>query len=795
MSTAARRPGPDLRLAGLALGAWLSALLTLYAGATAGTVLAAGSAAAVGVLWWGVSRRTGRVDPRLPGAVPTWEVGVSTALVLLGGMLGVVCGAAATAARVAVRDAPVVVDLAASHATVVAELTVRDDPRAARTAAGRPPTYVVLADLHRLRPPGRPPIRLAARVVVLGADPGWRAVLPGQPVTVTARMSRPLGGDLRAATLTVAGAPEHIGPPPWYQRAAGTLRTGLQRACAHLPREPGGLLPGLVVGDTSALDPALAEDFRATGMTHLVAVSGANVAIVVGAVLLLARWSRAGPRLAAGLGVAAVIGFVVLARPSPSVVRAAVMGGIGLLALATARSRATMPALCAAVTVLVLADPELAGDAGFALSVLATGGLVLLAPGWRDALRRRRVPPGLAEALAVPAAAQVACAPVIAGLSGTVSVVAVPANLLVVPAVAPATMLGIGAAVLSPVWPGGAEMMAWLGQWPARWLVTVARYGARLPSGELPWLPGALGGLLLAAVLLGGLMAVRRPAVRRLAAVVAAAAVVGAVPVQLVASGWPPAGWLVVACSVGQGDAVVLPVTRDRAVVVDVGPDPIAVDRCLRGLGISTVALLVVTHFHADHVGGVAGVFRDRTVGAVVTTSWAEPAAGRALVRDTAAAHGVAVGQAAAGWAYADGALRLTVLGPRQALSGTRSDPNNNSLVIRATVGAASVLLAGDAEAEEQAALVAGSGAGAVAVDVLKVAHHGSSFQDVAFLDAVHPRVALVSVGAGNPYGHPNPAVLDRLARSGARVVRTDVSGDAAAVLVDGRLAVVTHPP
>lgn len=150
---------------------------------------------------------------------------------------------------------------------------------------------------------------------------------------------------------------------------------------------------GLVVRDTSRLLPEVEEDFRATGMTHLNAVSGSNVAIVVGAVLLLARWARAGPRTAATLCVLALVGFVILVRPSPSVVRAAAMGAIGLAALAAGRSRSALPALAAAVTGLVLYDPDLAGDPGFALSVCATGGL-LLAPGWRDALRRRAYRPG-----------------------------------------------------------------------------------------------------------------------------------------------------------------------------------------------------------------------------------------------------------------------------------------------------------------------------------------------------------------------------------------------------------------
>ncbi|MFC8906102.1 ComEC/Rec2 family competence protein, partial [Micromonospora sp. NPDC057140] len=595
----------------------------------------------------------------------------------------------------------------------------------------------------------------------------------------------------------VRGPPTPNGPPPWSQRAAGTLRAGLQRACEPLPDEQGGLLPGLVVGDTSRLLPTVEEDFRTTGMTHLNAVSGSNVAIVVGAVLLLARWARAGPRLAAGLCVLALVGFVILVRPSPSVVRAATMGAIGLAALAAGRPRAALPALAAAVAALVLFDPDLAGDPGFALSVLATAGLLLLAPGWRDGLRRRGVPPGFAEALAVPAAAQLACGPVVAGISGTVSLVAVPANLLAVPAIAPATVLGVAAAVLSPAWPPGAEFAAWLASWPAWWLVTVARYGARLPAGTLPWPDGAPGALLLAGLTVALLIATRRPVVRRLVAVVAVAVVAGTLPVRLVAGGWPPEGWVAVACAVGQGDALVLPVAAGRAVVVDAGPDPAAVDGCLRRLGVREVPLLLFSHFHVDHTGGVAGVFRGRRVAAVRTPQWPEPAAGRDLVRAAAAAGGAAVAPAAAGWAYRDGGVELVVLGPPYPLRGTRSDPNNNSLVLRATVAGVRILLAGDAETEEQRALLDRMPPDGVRADVLKVAHHGSAYQEPAFLDAVRPSVALVPVGVDNSYGHPNEAVLARLVRGGARVLRTDTDGDVAVVRGgdDGMAVVVRGVP
>ncbi|WP_207914273.1 ComEC/Rec2 family competence protein, partial [Micromonospora sp. KC213] len=775
---------PDLRLAGLAAATWLAALAGLHLTTATTTVLAATAAGLAAAAAAHLLGRLGR-----PTGLLRQHGWIAVAV-----LLGVVCGAGVTAARLSVRDAAPLRALVDERVRVTAELVVRDDPRPVRAAPGRPSTLLVPAELVHLTGPEGQQVAAPVRVLLLATDPGWRGRLPGQRLTAEGRLTAPRGGDLTAAVLIVAGPPVPHGRPPWLQRAAGALRAGLQRACAPLPDEPGGLLPGLVVGDTSALPAAVEEDFRATGMTHLNAVSGSNVAIVVGAVLLLVRWARAGPRVGAVLCGLALVGFVVLVRPSPSVVRAATMGAIGLAALAAGRPRAALPALGAAVTVLVLIDPELAGDAGFALSVLATAGLLLLAPNWRDALRRRGVPAGLAEALAVPAAAQLACGPVVAGISGTVSLVAVPANLLAVPAIAPATVLGVLAAAVSPWWPAAAEFVAWLASWPAWWLVTVARVGARLPAGNLPWPGGVAGALLLAGLTVALLLAARRPVVRRLVAVCAVAAVLGALPVRILAAGWPPAGWVLVGCAVGQGDALVLPVAAGRAVVVDAGPEPSAVDGCLRRLAVREVSLLVVSHFHVDHVGGVAGVLRSRRLGGVVTPALAEPAAGREMV--AAATAGIVVPRAAsAGWSYRAGAVELTVLGPPYPMRGTRSDPNNNSLVLRATVGGVRILLTGDAETEEQRAMVERLPPDALRAEVLKVAHHGSAYQDPVFLDAVRPAVAVVPVGARNDYGHPNPSILGRLTRGGARVLRTDTDGDVAVVTGRHGLAVVPRGP
>ena len=310
----------------------------------------------------------------------------------------------------------------------------------------------------------------------------WRTVLPGQRVRLDGRLEPPLSGGLLAATLSARTDPVLLGRPPPWQRVAGAVRAGLQRASAGLPELARGLLPGLVDGDTSRLDPVLANRFQTAGLTHLVAVSGTNLSFVVGAVALLLRRLRASPRTIAVLGALVVIGFVLIARPSPSVLRAAVMAGIALAALATGRQRSAVPVLAAASLVLLVWQPDLAASLGFALSVAATAALLLIAPGWADGLRRRGLPPGIAEPIAVAAAAHLVTVPLIAGLSGRVSLVAIPANVLAEPVVAAGTVLGLLAAVSSLCCLPVAVLFADLAGWPCRWLVWVAEYFGALPG-------------------------------------------------------------------------------------------------------------------------------------------------------------------------------------------------------------------------------------------------------------------------------------------------------------------------
>ena len=460
-------------------------------------------------------------------------------------------------------------------------------------------------------------VRVRTPVLVFASGGQWAGLLPGQRLTATGRLGPARPGDAVAAVFSVRSPPQLLGRPPAVQRAAGHLRAGLRAAVDGLPAAERGLVPGLVVGDTAAMPVELEQDFRTAGLTHLTAVSGANLVIVVGFVLYVGRWLGFRVRWLPVLGALALVGFVVLARPQPSVLRAAAMGLVGLAALATGRRRGSLAALAAAMLALLLLDPWLARSYGFALSVLATAGLLLIAPGWTRWMCANVSPPRWHRPSPCPAAAQVACAPVVALLSGQVSLVAVPANLLVAPAVAPATVLGVLATLAGAVSDPAARAFGWLAGLPAWWIVTVAQRAAAVPDAAVAWPSSAWGALALAGLLAAAVLLARRAARRPRRAGRLRRGGAGRRLVRVAGPGWPPTGWLMVACDVGQGDALVLHAGRAGAVVVDAGPDPRLVDRCLRELGVERVALVVLTHLHADHVEGLPGVLRGRSVGEV----------------------------------------------------------------------------------------------------------------------------------------------------------------------------------
>ncbi|HET7762823.1 MAG TPA: ComEC/Rec2 family competence protein, partial [Phycicoccus sp.] len=444
MSERVRVRRSDVRLVGPAVAAWVVAAATLGAGVGVRVAVVGGFVLGAVAVWWSGRGRAG------------WARAVRWPLVLT--VLVVALLQCAAVAQGLVRDRGGVTDLAADRPAVRAVAVLTGDPVLLSGREGERQRVLREVTVTHLTVRGRE-VATSAPVLLTGGEallsPAWRST-----VEVRGRLGPVDPGDDRVATLAVAAPARILEPPGSVAAGAERLRAGLRAALDGAPEDARGLLPGLVIGDTSRTPAELTEAMRATGMTHLTAVSGANVAVVVGMVLGLCGVLGLPRRLRPVLAGAALAGFVVLARPEPSVVRAAAMGAIGLLGLSRSRRSAGLPVLGGAVVVVLTLDPWLARSYGFALSTLATLGLLLFTRPWGDAvagrLPRRLAP--LGPALAVPVAAQVATAPVVVLLQGSVSIVGVLANLLAAPLVPPATVAGVVAALVSVVWMRGAEL-------------------------------------------------------------------------------------------------------------------------------------------------------------------------------------------------------------------------------------------------------------------------------------------------------------------------------------------------
>jgi competence protein ComEC len=717
-------------------------------------------------------------------------------------LLGTAMCLVATAANSSIREAGLVPGLAAQRASATVEALVVSDPRVIQTKGVRPMELVMVRVSVRTVA-GRGQRSKSSTPVLVFGDKTWAHVRWRETLRFSGRFDVADPGDDVVAVFNPSTAPESIGEPGLIADVAEHVRSGLRDAVSGLPDDARGLLPGLVIGDTSRTPQSLTAAMLTTGMTHLSAVSGSNVAVVLAAALGLCRVLGVRRRWRPPVALLLLVSFVILARPEPSVLRAAVMGVIGLLGLSTSRRRMGVPALSGAVLVLLCIDPWLSRSYGFALSTLATLGLLLFARPWGDWFARflpTRLK-GLGVAIAIPVAAQAMCGPVVVLLQGSVTLIGVVANLLAAPLVAPATVLGVSVALVALVSHPVAVLLGWLAALPTLGIAWVARACAGVPMGTLPWPDGAPGALLLTAVtvclLFMGpwfIMTIRcRP---YLVAALSALTLAGAWPTGGLT--WPPPNWRMVACDVGQGDAQVFASGPGHAVVVDAGPDPAAIDGCLTRLNVDVVDAVVLTHFHADHVEGLPGVMHSRLVRQILTSPVLDPAFQVNEVQGWAAAAAVPVQPIYPGDHLRWGSVQVSVIWPVRVIH-EGSVPNNASVVMSVDVGGLRVLMPGDVEtvaAHEVLLALRRDPAyrGSRGYDVLKVPHHGSRLQDPALLAEVRAPVALVSVGAGNTYGHPAPATVDLLRADGSQVFRTDQRGDIAVTRTsDGTVLVSTR--
>ncbi len=608
-------------------------------------------------------------------------------------------------------------------------------------------------------------------------------LVPGEKFTVTG-VAFPTAERRVAALIATTGNFRKLSQANYLQRVSAKIRDAFRKSAISVGGAGGALIPGLVIGDTSLEEPTFAVNMRRVGLSHLTAVSGANFAIIAAFLLWLSQWVFKRVRSRLILTSLVLIGFIFLVRPSPSVLRASVMSAVILIAKARGIKADSIPSLGLAIAFLILMDPFQAIDPGFALSVAATAGILLLAPKLEAYLGEKFGHEKFAELIAIPLSATIMCTPVILAISGLFSLVSIPANILAEPVVAPITVIGFIAAIVSPITPGISHLLLVLIKPLAQLIVWISNFASGLPVLILPksYLGAGIALLVIALVKLRKWFA--------LSLLLVAAILVIALPGR-----WPGANWSVANCNVGQGDGLAINLGNHEALVIDVGPDSKLMDKCLKDLRIERIPLLVLSHFHADHVHGLDGVLSGRKVSSVWVSNFDQPKSERdtaVLLMGNIPIHQATTGEVVR-FQSAKSQVEIQVLWPSKVqsnfdvLPGDGSAINNSSIALVITVGNLRIFSAGDLEPQAQAAMLALTKI--APVDIYKVSHHGSSFQYLPLLSALHPKIALISVGAGNSYGHPAASTVNALQSIGATVLRTDQDG---ALSVDGALKIRT---
>ncbi len=722
--------------------------------------------------------------------------GPRSALVLLAGAALLAAGAGTPPRALAILCLALLGGLIAQ-----ARLAHLDTSRLAPMLGGGVQTRAIL--LERLRP-GRFDSTALSRLTA-GPGRGEKVLLRvGRWVHWTAL---PVGGE-----MALDGRLAALGPHDGYQRIRGAhavfrvrteLPTGRRRAGLSgavdrvrermeralelgLPPPQAALLRGMTLGQDEGLDTPTRDDFRASGLTHILAASGQNIvllaALAVPLLSLLGLGLRA--RLAVVLGLIAL--YVPLAGAGPSIQRAGIMGAAGIVAALAGRPASRWYAIGLALFATLLLNPRAAQDPGWQLSFAAVLSMLLLVARLRERLERRGLPRAAAEAVAVTLAATLGTAPLIALHFDRISLASIPANLLAAAAVAPVMWLGMLAGTLGLVWASAASALNAVNAYPLAYLGWIAHASAHLPLASVPVpspSPAAIVGLYAAA---GAFIVV--PRLRRPALLVATVGASLFLLAPASAGPRPPRGVRVSFLDVGQGDATLIQ-DGPHAILVDAGPPDGPILARLAREGVTRLDALVITHAQADHEGGAPAVLHRYPVDLVLDGASGAPVPGHQAVLASASARRARILAPNAGQAIRAGRVELDVMWPQAepyALHA-QEDPNQRAIVAEVRAPGLRMLLPADAESDITAPLDLSS------VDVLKVAHHGSADPGLGeLLGRLHPRVAVIEVGAHNTYGHPSPQALAAL-RAVPRVLRTDRDGTIRLTEEGGRLSLQLH--
>lgn len=580
-----------------------------------------------------------------------------------------------------------------------------------------------------------------------------------------------------------------------------------RRAIAHgLSPPQAALAEGMVLGQDERIGRDVRDDFRASGLAHVLAVSGQNVMLLAALALPVLGAMGMGQRARLVAAIALIGLYVPLAGAGPSLQRAGVMGAASLAALAAARPASRWYALLLAACVTLAVNPRAAADPGWQLSFAAVAGILVITPLLRPALAP--LPRPLAEGIAVTVAATLATAPLMAHHFGSVALAGLPANIVALPLVAPIMWLGMVRAALGQLGPAADPVVGLTGLALAPALdalAAVARAFADMPGGALAPPLGSRAAVGAAYALLGAAgLAIRRlarradpaplaarwrrapPRARRL--VVAVVAGTGALGLAvLLAPPRPPNRFTVSFLDVGQGDATLIQAPGGVAVLFDGGPPEGGILRLLRRAGVRRLALVVATHQSRDHHGGLQAVAQSVPIGTLLENGDGTRDRSFWRVVSTARRAGARVVEPAPGELIRAGPLAIRIYGPPPRPPGPPpEDPNPRAIAAVVSYGAFDLFLSGDAESDGLAAYPLPE------VDAMKVSHHGSADPGLPrLLERLRPRVAGIEVGAHNTYGHPAPPTLAALRAAGVATYRTDRDGTTRLTIGDdGRLRV-----
>jgi len=580
---------------------------------------------------------------------------------------------------------------------------------------------------------------------------------------------------------------------------AGSIRRWVKGInSSYLPPDCAGLLNGIVLGDISTIDDEIEESFRSTGLTHILAASGMNIALVLGALWPLLRLLRLRPRLQFGILVAFSALYTMVSGMSPSITRAFVMAIIALIAWLFGRGKDGLTSLSAAVLVILIINPFTLYDIGFQLSFVATASLIMFASRFERIMSE--LPKALRTGLSVTIAAQLGVLPIMVYYFGQVSAISPIANLVVIPLTGPALVLGMVALPLAALSKFAGALLFFVVKIILEAMIHLASTLSKIPGASLSLGSPSLITVLISYPIIAALALYFERINLKLRLWHASLLLIGLVTASIwwqVAISAPPTGLEIDFLDVGQGDSALITAPDGTRLLIDGGPDPGTLRKKLEQRGIKKIDAVLISHSHADHAGGLKKLADALTIGSIIyPRSMKDSRASSALLTGLEVKGARDLPVDVGDVLHLCNSLEIDTLYTELAEdttgdltgeltdSSASGDGNEESAVVMIKYGKFKALFTGDAGEDIEKRLVDEDSD--IDADVLKVGHHGSAASSTRdFLRHASPAVSVISVGEGNKYGHPSRSAIRRLAAGGSKIYRTDRNGDVT-IITDG---------